>query len=65
MTYEDSATIKDEAFWESKRTAAFSEEEKKLIDVTQRVLEDPAFKFRKNLFYTIGTGFIPLKGIQI
>lgn len=65
VTYEDSATIKDEAFWESKRTAAFSEEEKKLIDVTQRVLEDPAFKFRKNLFYTIGTGFIPLKGIQI
>lgn len=65
VSYADSAKIEDEGFWESKRTAEFSEEEKKLIEVTQRVLDDPAFKFRKNVFYTIGTGYIPLKGIQI
>ena len=65
VSYADSAKIQDEAFWKTKRTTEFSKEEKTLIDVTQRVLEDPAFKLRKNLFYTIGTGYIPLNGIQI
>ncbi len=65
VTYSDSAHNQSEDFWQSKRTTEFSEEEKKLIDVTQRVLDDPAFKFRKNLFYSIGTGYIPLNGIQI
>lgn len=65
VTYANDAKNQTDEFWERKRTATFSEEEKKLIDVTQRVLEDPAFKFRRNLFYTIGTGYIPLKGVQI
>lgn len=65
VSYSDSAKMQNDTFWEQKRTTAFSEEEKILIDVTKRVIEDPAFKFRKNLFYTIGTGYIPLKGVQI
>lgn len=65
VTYADNAQLQDDAFWTEKRTAILTEEEKTLIEVTERVLEDPAFKFRKNLFYTIGTGYIPLKGIQL
>lgn len=63
--YSDSAKVQTDAFWNANRNAAYTNEEKELIEVTKRVLEDPAFKRRKNLFYTIATGFVPLKGVQI
>ena len=61
----DSAYLQNDAFWQRKRKTQFTSEEQNLMDVTQRVLEEPAFKRRRNFFYAIGTGYIPLKGIQI
>ena len=65
IKYTDSAMVREDAFWEKYRTERLSDEEQTLYNVTQRVQEDPAFKLRKNLILTFGTGYIPLKGIQL
>jgi len=61
----ENSELKTDAFWDKHRTEKLSQEEITLIETTERVLNDKAFIVRKNLFYTIGTGYIPLKGIQI
>jgi len=65
IVYDPEAKNRDDVFWEEKRTDSLSQEEQVLYAVTERVINDPAFKFRKGLFYTIGTGYIPLKGVQL
>lgn len=65
ISYQDSSEYRNSDFWTEQRSESFSNEETKLITITKRVESDPAFKIRKNIFYTIGTGFIPLKGVQI
>ncbi len=63
--YEEDSKNKDSLFWKNQRSEELSDAEKKLLIVTKRVKEDPAFILRKNIFYTIGTGYIPLNGVQI
>src|SRR5690606_16747429 len=66
IEYTDDAKEQNEEFWINQRSiTTLSEEEKILLDVSERVKEDPAYKFRKNFFYTMVNGYIPLKGIQI
>ncbi len=65
VEYADSAKVQEDAFWEKYRSTELSEEEEILLDISERVKNDPAFIFRKNLVYTIATGYIPLKGIQL
>lgn len=61
----ENAAQKTDEFWEEYRSEQLSQEELSLLELTDRVINDKAFKLRKNIFYTIGTGYIPLKGIQI
>lgn len=63
--YEDSALVRNEAYWETFRADSLSPEERVLFSVTERIQNDPAFRLRKNLILTFVTGYIPLKGIQI
>ncbi|MCH2230575.1 MAG: DUF5686 and carboxypeptidase regulatory-like domain-containing protein [Crocinitomicaceae bacterium] len=65
IEYADNAENQDSVFWKKYRQEELSEEEEILIDMTQRVENDPAFKLRKNLILTFGTGYIPLKRMQI
>jgi hypothetical protein len=65
VEYTDNALVRDEAFWVEQRTENLSDEEKTLYAVTKRVENDPAFKIRKNLILTFGTGYIPMNGIQL
>ena len=57
--------ILDTANWEVLRTDSLSMEEQKLLLMTERVKDDPAFKARKIVLSTIATGYIPLKHTQI
>jgi len=64
IEYTDSAKVQSEDFWIKQRSLTLSEEEKTLLEVSERVKNDPAYKLRKNFFYTIN-GYVPLKGVQI
>ncbi len=63
--YADSSLIRSENYWENNRKLKLSEEENQLKLISQRVIDDPAFKIRKNIIQTIGTGFIPFKPFQV
>lgn len=65
IEYTDSARVQSEDFWLKQRSLTLSEEEKTLLEVSERVKNDPAYKLRKNFFYTMVNGYVPLKGIQI
>lgn len=66
IEYTDDAKEQDEDFWIKQRSlTTLSKEEKTLLEDSERVKEDPAYKFRKNFFYTMVNGYIPLKGIQL
>ncbi len=65
IRYAEDAKSKDSLFWNNQRSEELSDAEHKLLKLTNRVEKDPAFILRKNIFYTIGTGYIPLKGVQI
>ncbi|MFT6501028.1 MAG: hypothetical protein ACJASQ_001138 [Crocinitomicaceae bacterium] len=61
----DSTLVRDEAFWLTHRPTALTTEEKGLQEVSKRVAADPAFKIRKYLAITAGTGYIPFKPFEL
>lgn len=65
IVYHPDALKREEHFWTKERDEQLSQEEEKLYEVTDRVVNDPAFKLRRDLIRTIATGYIPFRPIQV
>lgn len=65
VTYAEDYKDKDAAFWEETRLTEYSEEDKVVVEMVEKIEKDPAFILRKNMAMLILTGYVPVKGIDM
>jgi hypothetical protein len=61
----DSAQLRDQLYWQSKRNTELTEQETGIYDMVKKIEKDPAFILRKNLILAFVTGYVPIKTFDI
>ncbi|MEO7990299.1 MAG: DUF5686 family protein, partial [Chryseolinea sp.] len=56
----DSATIRNDAYWKNARHLELTPEEDKVFNMVERIEQDPAFLIRKKAVVTFLTGYLPV-----
>ena len=61
----DSATLMQDDYWSEQRKDTLSEKEQGVMEMVQRIENDPKFILRKNIILGFTTGYIPWKNVDI
>lgn len=61
----DSSKNKSEEYWQQYRAIEFTKEDKGLVKMTDSLVKDPRFVFRKKIAAAIGSGYYPVGAIDI
>lgn len=65
IVIEDSAYVRDEAFWNEARRDTFSTEQQNLVEMIERMNQDPKWKTLVNGLKLLADGWLPFRQIDI